>query len=357
MFVFDRFTFKFDSRIDFCKRARYNSVTIKTVRRINMRKSVKFASVVLSAVTALSLAACARPQHKHLWDGWGRSESEHWRVCACGAESEHVGHEGGICADCADFKILAFGDTNGGDPAHNDFVKDANKWFPEQGKQLGFLYEFNGDWNAMTEEYLSKYDLVMFLNNIPGSQSARTAFRNYMENGGAWMGFHVCAFSMNDNMDEWQNWYHNEFLGSGNFWKNTWNPTRNMLKVETSVHYSTQNLPETFMSAYNEWYNWENDLRENPDITILLSIDKSGYPVGDKPGETWNYNKADPDDRTNFCPVAWSNDKYNMIYVNMGHNLQDYNTYEKQSSTFEKEEQNRFMLDAITGLAETQKNK
>lgn len=162
---------------------------------------------------------------------------------------------------------------------------------------------------------------------------------------------------MNDNMDEWQNWYHNEFLGSGNFWKNTWNPTRNMLKVETSVHYSTQNLPETFMSAYNEWYNWENDLRENPDITILLSIDKSGYPVGDKPGETWNYNKADPDDRTNFCPVAWSNDKYNMIYVNMGHNLQDYNTYEKQSSTFEKEEQNRFMLDAITGLAETQKNK
>ena len=36
-------------------------------------------------------------------------------------------------------------------------------------------------------------------------------------------------------------------------------------------------------SSPNEWYRWSNDLRKNPDIKILLSIDSSSFPLGTGP--------------------------------------------------------------------------
>jgi hypothetical protein len=162
------------------------------------------------------------------------------------------------------------------------------------------------------------------------------------------MGFHFSAFALtpsafNQNWD----WYHNEFLGSGQYVSNTWRPTSAMLRV-VQDHPSTKGLPAVFASSPNEWYRWEKDLRKNPDIKILLSIDSSSFPLGTgpKPHEIWH---------NGYYPVAWSNTKYRMLYMNMGHNDMDYEheTNQTLSHTFSSNGQSRFILNSILWLGKT----
>ena len=88
------------------------------------------------------------------------------------------------------------------------------------------------------------------------------------------------------------------------------------------------------------------NLRENDDIEILLSLDPSTFPVGDRVGEIW-YNESGED----YYPVAWANKNYNMVYMNMGHNLMSYNDFEKTSKTFSSELENQFVLNALYSVA------
>jgi hypothetical protein len=85
--------------------------------------------------------------------------------------------------------------------------------------------------------------------------------------------FHFAAFSLtaSEFPQNWD-WYHNQFLGCGEYNGNTWRPTSAVLHLENREHPAIRNLPETFVASPNEWYKWEKDLRTNPDIKILLSI-------------------------------------------------------------------------------------
>lgn len=107
-------------------------------------------------------------------------------------------------------------------------------------------------------------------------------------------------------------------------------------------------LGKTFKASPNEWYRWKNDLRTNPDIKILLSIDSSNFPLGTgpKPHEIWHEG---------YYPVVWTNTLYKMLYVNMGHNDIDYehkvdNTNSSLSFTFTNEAQNKMILSALFWL-------
>jgi len=88
------------------------------------------------------------------------------------------------------------------------------------------------------------------------------------------MGFHFAGFALTPSAypQNWD-WYHNTFLGRASNVSNTWRPTSAILRVEDRKHPATKNLPQTFTSSPSEWYRWSNDLRTNPDIKILLSID------------------------------------------------------------------------------------
>src|SRR6185436_9491489 len=106
-------------------------------------------------------------------------------------------------------------------------------------------------------------------------------------------------------------WYHNEFIGAGQYKGNTWRPTSAVLRVEDKKHRAVKHLPATFAPAPHEGYRWEKDLRQNPAINILLSIDSTSFPLGTGPKkwEIWH---------NGYYPVAWTNKKYRMVYVNMG---------------------------------------
>ena len=250
--------------------------------------------------------------------------------------------------DTPKFKVIAFY-TARDDKAHISFVHEANVWFPKMAAKYHFQYDSTKNWANMNPEFLARYQVVIFLDTRPDDPAQRAAFQKYMEHGGGWMGFHFAAFALTPSEfpQNWD-WFHNVFLGSGQWVSNTWRPTSAILRVEDRKFPATKHLPATFISAPNEWYRWENDLRKNPDIKILCSIDSTSFPLGTGPKlyEIWH---------SGYYPVVWTNIKYKMIYFNMGHNDMDYehkfdNTDRTLSSTFESKMQSKLIVDALLWL-------
>jgi len=249
------------------------------------------------------------------------------------------------------FSVIAFF-TAKNDPAHISFVHEAVRWFPEMAAQYDFRFDTTSDWHNLDSAFLSHYDVVVFLDTRPEDSVERAAFQSYMEHGGAWMGFHFAGFALtpSDVPANWD-WYHNTFLGAGSYVSNTWRPTSAVLRVENRHHPATVHLPPTFRSRPNEWYRWEKDLRQNPDIDILLAIDSSSFPLGTGPkqSEIWH---------SGYYPVVWTNRKFKMIYFNMGHNDIDYEhkydtTNRTLSYTLGDSVEDRLIIDALLWLGRT----
>ncbi|QIL40907.1 ThuA domain-containing protein [Pedobacter sp. HDW13] len=253
------------------------------------------------------------------------------------------------------FRVIAFY-TAKSDLAHISFVHEANKWFPKMANKYHFSYDSTANWDNLNAAFLAKYQVVLFLDTRPEKPEQREAFQKYMEKGGGWMGFHFSAFALAKSaFDQNWSWYHNTFLGSGGYGSNTWRPTSAVLHVENRKHPVTKNLPQTFKSQPNEWYRWQNDLRKNPDIQILLAIDSTSFPLGTGPKahEIWH---------NGYYPVVWSNKNYKMVYVNMGHNDMDYehkydNTSKALSLTFANDNQNQMILNSLIWLGTGKKIK
>ncbi len=243
------------------------------------------------------------------------------------------------------FKVVAFY-TERNDLAHISFVHEANRWFPKIAAQYNFVYDSTNDWSKLNTDFLSHYQVVIFLDTRPEAPEQRDAFEKYMKHGGGWMGFHFAGFALtpSDFPQNWD-WYHNEFLGSGQYVSNTWRPTSAILRVKDSTHPITKNLPATFKSSPNEWYRWEKDLRKNPDIDILLSIDSTSFPLGTGPkqSEIWH---------SGYYPVVWTNKNYRMVYLNMGHNDIDYEnkTNRELSFQFDNDVQNQLVINGLLWL-------
>ncbi len=244
----------------------------------------------------------------------------------------------------ANFKVIAFY-TGRSDKAHLSFVGEANRWFAQAAASNHFEYTCTSNWTRLNAGELKPYAIVLFLDSRPEDAAQREAFQSYMVRGGGWMGFHFAGFALTPSAvpQNWD-WYHEWFLGSGEYVSNTWRPTSAILRVEARDHPAMRDLPATFKSAPNEWYRWRNNLRTNADIEILLSIDSSSFPLGTgpKPDEIWDAGDY---------PAVWTNRKYRMIYVNMGHNDMDYeHNGGELSFTFRNADQNRLILGALLWL-------
>lgn len=188
---------------------------------------------------------------------------------------------------------------------HVQFATQALQFFAEVGDRHNFRVEATSNWADMNDENLKQYQMVVWLNGAPGG-AQQQVFQRYMENGGAWLGFHVAAY--NDRNSRWT-WF-KEFIGGGAFGVNNWPPLAAKLIVDDPESPVTRGIPKTFVSPVNEWYSWRPSPRLDKNIRVLLTLDPAQYPLGIKGLIT----DKDPD-----VPVVWTNTNFKMLYMNMGH--------------------------------------
>ncbi len=200
-------------------------------------------------------------------------------------------------AQQASFRVLAFY-TAKGEPDHIAFAEQALPFFAELAKRNNFHFESTTRWEDLNAEKLKDFQLVLWINDFPTKAEQRAAFQDYMKHGGAWLGFHVSAY--NDESTRWP-----------------------------CSHPVTHHLPDTFTSPANEWYIWKPSPRLNKDVKVLLTLDPKNYPIGLKDTLIGG-----------DLPVVWTNTRYRMIYMNMGHG----------DKIFASSEQNKLFEDAILWL-------
>lgn len=202
-----------------------------------------------------------------------------------------------------EFKVLAFYSTDV-EPDHVKTAKDALAFYGELATKNNFVLDTTTDWTKLNESDLKPYRMILWLNDFPKTPEQRAAFQKYMENGGGWIGYHVAGY--NDKDTHWP-WYV-DFLGGAVFYTNNWPVKPAKLRIDDAHHPVTAGLPATYDSPANEWYLWKPSPREDSRVHVLVTLDPSNYPIGVKDVIT----EGD-------LPVVWTNAKYRMLYINMGH--------------------------------------
>jgi type 1 glutamine amidotransferase len=216
------------------------------------------------------------------------------------------------------FKVLAFYSTNV-EKDHVMFAEEAMKFYAKLGQQDGFDFASTSNWDDLNAERLKDVQVVMWLDDFPQTPVQRAGFEKYMKSGGGWLGFHIAAY--NDEGTHWP-WFV-DFLGGTVFYGNNWPPLPAVIDVDDKTSPVTRHLPAQFTSPTNEWYSWKPSPRLNKDVKVLLTLDKSNYPIGLKDVI-----------RGGDVPVMWTNTKYRMLYMNMGHGDKIF-TSKQQNQLFE----------------------
>jgi uncharacterized protein len=227
------------------------------------------------------------------------------------------------------YRVLAFYSENV-EHDHVDFAHQAILFYSAAAKRDDFEFVPTANWDDLNTANLARYQLILWLDDFPHTQQQRAAFEQYMTNGGGWLGFHIAAY--NDSGTNWP-WFL-EFIGGGVFHGNNWPPLPAILTIDDKSHPITKRIPETFLSPANEWYIWKPSPRRNKDVKVLLTLAPSNYPLGLKDVVTGG-----------DLPVVWTNTRYRMLYMNMGHG----------DRIFTSDVQNRLMEDALlwVGTAKT----
>ena len=228
-----------------------------------------------------------------------------------------------LAAD-APFRVLAFYSTNV-EKDHVLFARQAIQFFTDRAAEDGYTFAATLNWDDLNDNRLKSVDLVLWLDDFPHTAAQRSAFERYMTRGGGWLGFHIAAY--NDADTHWP-WFV-RFLGGAVFYGNNWPPLPATLTVDDPSSPVTRHLPASFISPINEWYSWKPSPRLDPKIKVLITLAPSNFPLGLKDTIV-----------SGDVPVVWTNTRYRMLYLNMGHG----------DHIFDDPRQNRFFRDALAWI-------
>ena len=164
-----------------------------------------------------------------------------------------------------DYSILVFSKTTG---YRHDSIGAGVQALQELGAEYGFGVTATEDAAAFTEEHLSGYAAVVFLNTTGDVLDAvqRGAFEAYIRGGGGFVGVHSAA----DTEYDWP--FYGELVGA---WFAAHPAVQQAtVRVEDRDHPATAHLQPTWVRV-DEWY----DYRTNPRSTarVLATLDESSY--------------------------------------------------------------------------------
>jgi len=157
---------------------------------------------------------------------------------------------------------------------------------------------FSEDSTLFTKEYLSNYDVVVFLNTTQDvvGDAGQEAFEAYINNGGGFVGIHAAT----DTEYDWP-WY-DEMIGA-HFASHPKTQEATMNVHKNCDHQSIAHLGDTWTKV-DEWYNFKKPVPNY--VSVLLDLDES-TTEGKKMG--------------GYHPIAWyhSFEGGRVFYTGLGH--------------------------------------
>ena len=185
-----------------------------------------------------------------------------------------LGPRGGASADAlpvaAPYRVLVFSRTAG---FRHDSIPDGIAAVRTLGEQSGFLVDATEDQTIFTDSGLAGYGAVIFLlttgHVLDNSQQA--AFERYIAAGNGFVGVHSAA----DTEYHWP-WY-GGLIGA--YFASHPDIQPAAVHREDANHPSTVSLPDVWVRT-DEWYNFQTNPRDTPDIHVLASLDESSYSGG-----------------------------------------------------------------------------
>lgn len=174
--------------------------------------------------------------------------------------------------------------------------------------QLGNENDFNVTWTEdseyFTKENLMDYRAVIFLNTTLTlfDESQRDAFKNFIQNGGGFVGIH----SATDTEYDWP-WFGKLVGAYFDNHPNNPNVREAVINVLDNEHPATAHLPDRWVRS-DEWYNFGYI---NDQVQVLMTLDTDSYEGSDHPG---------------FHPVAWYHeyDGGRSFYTASGHTIESF---------------------------------
>jgi type 1 glutamine amidotransferase len=170
----------------------------------------------------------------------------------------------------ARYRVLVFSRTAG---FRHDSIPDAIAAVRTLGDQNSFLVDATEDPSVFTDSVLAGYGAVIFLlttgHVLDNSQQA--AFERYIAAGNGFVGVHSAA----DTEYDWS-WY-GGLLGA--YFASHPDIQPAVVHREDANHPSTVSLPDVWVRT-DEWYNFQTNPRDTPDIHVLASLDESSYSGG-----------------------------------------------------------------------------
>ncbi len=225
------------------------------------------------------------------------------------------------------FKVIGFySDTV--EQAHKDYAHAAIQFYTKLAAKNNFQFDSTKDWkNNCNYAFMSQYDAVLWLNLFTYTDAQHTEFQKYMENGGAWMGFHASGY-----YDASTNWpWEQTFIHQGNYCKNNWPPASVKLITDDQTHPATIHVAKNWTGPVNEYYQWCPSPRLTAGIKVLVSIDPTALPFGNGDGQ----HASDVIPKGVDVPVIWTNTAFKrMIYCNIGHGALAVTSNDSNMSNF-----------------------
>jgi type 1 glutamine amidotransferase len=182
-----------------------------------------------------------------------------------------------------DKKMQVFVFTKTGGYVH-EAIPDGVQAIRDLGLKNNFEVEVSDDSLLFTEQELSKFNVVIFMNTSSKvlGEEQRAAFKRFIRQGGGFVGVHGASASEED----WP-WYA-QMLGAR--FKDHPEIQTGTVRVIDKTHISTKHLPDEWIRE-DEWYNFHDDISEN--IHVLAVIDESTYQGGSNgPGHPFAWYQA-----------------------------------------------------------------
>jgi type 1 glutamine amidotransferase len=168
------------------------------------------------------------------------------------------------------FRLLTFSRTTG---FRHDSIPAAIAATQAMGSENGFAVDATEDPTVFTDSGLSGYAAVMFLLTTGTVLEAaqHDAFQRFIATGNGFVGVHSAA----DTEYDWA-WY-GGLMGA--YFASHPDIQPATIRIENADHPSTRSLPDAWIRT-DEWYNFQNNPRDNPDVHVLASLDESTYSGG-----------------------------------------------------------------------------